>query len=235
MLDQIHGSTGKRFRVDDVRPPPDDWPSIHYQVVLRPLDEPGTSVPLWCQTATVGAPPLQKGDVVTVTGQTPGRVFVELLGRGGADRARYYLVDPDYERDFDAWAQRQAEALRAKQWESLDIEHLAEEVEELRKTERKAVRSQLRRLTSHLLKWAYQPARRSDSWQDTILDARRLVDDWLEEDGNLTQELPALFAWAYPRARLEAAKDTRLPLATFPEACLWTLAQVLHEDFWPEA
>jgi hypothetical protein len=139
-----------------------------------------------------------------------------------------------YDTDFDAWAQQQAVALRAKNWAALDFEHLAEEVEELRKTERKAVRSQLRRLTSHLLKWAYQPARRSDSWQATILDARRLVADWLEEDGSLTRELPDLFAWAYPRARREAAKDTGLALVTFPEVCPWTLTQCLDEDFWPE-
>jgi hypothetical protein len=145
------------------------------------------------------------------------------------------MTTPDYDTDFYAWAQQQAAALRAKDWAALDLEHLAEEVEELRKTEAKAVQSQLRRLTSHLLKWAYQPVRRSDSWEAMILDARRLVADWLEEDGSLTRELPALFAWAYPRARREAAKDTELPLATFPEVCPWTVAQVLDEDFWPEA
>jgi hypothetical protein len=26
-----------------------------------------------------------------------------------------------------------------------------------------------------------------------------------------------------------------LAVATFPEACPWPLAQVLDEDFWPEA
>jgi hypothetical protein len=44
-----------------------------------------------------------------------------------------------------------------------------------------------------------------------------------------------LFAWAYSRARCEAAKDTGLPLAMFPEACPWSIEQVLDEDFWPEA
>jgi Domain of unknown function DUF29 len=145
------------------------------------------------------------------------------------------MTTPDYHTDFYAWAEAQAAALRAKDWAALDLEHLAEEVEDLRNTERKAVRSQLRRVTSHLLKWAYQPARRSDSWQTTILDARRLVADWLEEDRSLTRELPALFAWAYPRARREAAKDTRLPLATVPETCPWSIERVLDEDFWPEA
>jgi hypothetical protein len=142
---------------------------------------------------------------------------------------------PLYDTDFYAWAQQQAAALRATDWAALDVEHLAEAVEDVRKTERKAVRSQLRRLSSHLLTWAYQPTRRGESWQMTSLDARRLVADGLEENGTLTRELPALCAWAYPRARREAAKDTGLPLATFPEACPWAVAQVLDEDFWPEA
>ena len=140
-----------------------------------------------------------------------------------------------YDTDFDAWAQAQAAALRAKHWAILDIEHLAEEVEELRKSERKAVRSQLRRLMSHLLKWQHQPRRRSDSWLDTITDARRLLADDLEDSANVARELPALAAWAYPRARREAAKDTRLPLASFPEACPWPLERVLDEDFLPDA
>jgi len=144
------------------------------------------------------------------------------------------MTTPTYDTDFYAWAQQQAAALRAKDWAALDVEHLAEEVDDLRKTERKAMRSQLRRLTSHLLKWAYQPTRCGESWQTTILDARRLVADGLEENGSLTRELPALFAWAYPRARREAAKDTGLSLATFPEVCPWSVAQVLDEDFWAE-
>jgi hypothetical protein len=126
------------------------------------------------------------------------------------------MTTPTYDTDFYAWAAQQAAALRAKDWAALDLAHLAEEVEDLRKTERKAVRSQLRLAVSHLLKWASQPGRRSDSWQDTVREARRLVADWLEEDGSLTRELPTLFAWAYPRARREAAKDTGLPPGDVP-------------------
>jgi hypothetical protein len=139
-----------------------------------------------------------------------------------------------YDTDFDAWARQQAKALRMKDWAALDIEHLAEEVEELRRSERKAVRSQLRRLMSHLLKWRHQPRRRGESWQATIIDARRLLADDLEDSPTLTRELPVLLAWAYPRARREAAKDTGLPLATFPEVCPWTQEQLLDEEFWPE-
>jgi hypothetical protein len=39
---------------------------------------------------------------------------------------------------------------------------------------------------------------------------------------------------AYRHARADAPDATRLPPATFPEACPWTVEQVLDEDFWPE-
>jgi hypothetical protein len=61
------------------------------------------------------------------------------------------MTKASYDTDCYAWAQ--AQALREKEWTALDIEHLAEEVEDLRKTERRAVRSQLRLILSHLLKW----------------------------------------------------------------------------------
>jgi hypothetical protein len=139
-----------------------------------------------------------------------------------------------YDTDFDAWAQQQASALRAKAWNQLDIEHLAEEVEDLRKTERNALRSQLRRLTGHLLKWHYQPEKRSESREATIRDARGLLEDGIEASPSLAGQLDTLLAWVYPRARRQAAKDTGLPLATFPGTCPWSMEQLLNEDFWPD-
>jgi Domain of unknown function DUF29 len=145
------------------------------------------------------------------------------------------MTTPNYDTDFYAWAQAQAAALRAKDWAALDLEHLAEEVEELRKTERRGVRSQLRLILSHLLKWVAQPDKRTDSWRSTIANGRVLVQEDLEDIPSLTRELPELFTWAYPRARHDAAKDTGLPLTTFPDLCPWPPEQVLREDFWPEA
>jgi len=140
----------------------------------------------------------------------------------------------NYDTDFGAWAQQQAAALRAKDWAALDLEHLAEEVDDLRKSERRAVRSQLRLILSHLLKWIYQPARRAESWRSTIANGRVLVQEDLEENATLARELDALAAWAYPRARRDAARETGLALATFPETCPWPVAEVLDEDYWPE-
>jgi Domain of unknown function DUF29 len=140
----------------------------------------------------------------------------------------------DYDTDFYAWAQRQAQALRAKDWGALDLKLLAEEVEDLRKTERRGVHSQLRLILSHLLKWVYQPEKRTESWRSIIANGRVLVQEDLEDLPSLAPELETLAAWAYPRARRDAVKDTSLPLATFPEVCPWSVEQVLAEDFWPE-
>jgi hypothetical protein len=101
----------------------------------------------------------------------------------------------------------------------LDLERLAEEVEDLRKTERRAVRSQPRLILSRLLRWCYQPDKRTDSWRSTIANGRVLVQE----------DLPNL-----ARARRDAAQRTGLSLATSPEARPWPIAQVLAEEFWPE-
>jgi hypothetical protein len=145
------------------------------------------------------------------------------------------MTTPDYDTDFYAWAAQQAAALRAKDWAALDLEHLAEEVEDLRKTERRAVRSQLRLILSHLLKWIAQPPRRTESWRSTITNGRVIVQEDLEDLPTLARELPDLCTWAYPRARRDAAKETGLPLTAFPEVCPWPVEQVLDEDFFPEA
>jgi Domain of unknown function DUF29 len=141
----------------------------------------------------------------------------------------------DYETDFYQWTQTQAAALRAKDWGALDVDNLAEEIESLGNEQRHAVRSHLRVLLWHGLKWAYQPDHRSTSWRTSILNARAEIADRLEDYPSLRPRVPALLASAYPRARRLAAAETGLPLATFPEVCPWPLEQVLDEDFWPEA
>jgi hypothetical protein len=146
------------------------------------------------------------------------------------------MTTPDYDTDFYAWTQAQAAAIRAKEVTALDIDHLAEEVEDLGRAVRKAIGSQLERLLSHLLKWQYDPAtdpRRL--WRVTIRHARREIADDLAENRSLQGYPAERLSLAYRRARLDAADETDLPLTTFPEACPWPIEQVLDDDFWPGA
>jgi enoyl-CoA hydratase/carnithine racemase len=94
-----------------------------------------------------------------------------------------------YERDFAAWAEAQAEALRAGRLDALDVEHLAEEIGDLSKRERDAIESHLETLVLHLLKWRYQPDRRTRSWEATIKVARRNIAKLLRRSPSLRRGL----------------------------------------------
>jgi hypothetical protein len=139
----------------------------------------------------------------------------------------------DYDRDFYAWTLAQAEALRAKDWQALDPEHLAEEIEGLGKSDRRALQSHLRILLLHLLKVAHQRQPRL-SWLRSIRNSREAIELVLGDSPSLRRELPDCLAWAYPKACRAAAEETRLPLATFPEQCPWNLDQLQDDDFLPE-
>ena len=141
----------------------------------------------------------------------------------------------DYDTDFYAWTQAQAAALRAKDLAALDLDHLAEEIDALGNEQRHAVRSHLRVLLWHLLKWAYQPDHRTPSWRTSIRNARTEITDRLDDYPSLRPHVPALLTAAYRPARGLAADETGLPLASFPGICPWPVDQVLDEEFWPEA
>jgi Domain of unknown function DUF29 len=99
-----------------------------------------------------------------------------------------------------------------------------------------ALTSHLETLLRHLLKWAYQPQGQSwgHSWVDSIRAARTDAQALLARYPHLRTRQETAYARAYPRARRQAARETGLPLAIFPQVCPWTAAQVLNTDFWPE-
>ena len=140
-----------------------------------------------------------------------------------------------YDADFYAWTQAQAGALRAKDWKALDLEHLAEEIESLGVSDRRTIRSHLRILLMHRLKWTYQPDKRSESWRSSMYTARIFIEETVQDSPSLRGFLPEALAWAYVRARQDAADETGLPLTTFPEICPWSLDQLQEPVFLNEA
>jgi hypothetical protein len=142
-----------------------------------------------------------------------------------------------YDHDFYAWTQEQAALLREGAVHDLDVTNLAEEMESLGKSDRRALGSHLRNLVLHLLKWHAQPTGRhpGPSWRSSIRNARAEIAVLLDDSPSLRREVPGLLVRWYPLARLDAADETGVPLATFPDTCPWTPAQVLDDAFWPEA
>jgi len=120
----------------------------------------------------------------------------------------------DYETDFVAWTENQAELLRRRAAGELvndmDWANLAEEIEAVGRSERRELRHRMVRLLQHLLKWHFQPERRSRSWQSTIRTQRREIETLLEDSPTLRQTLPEVVAKAYAAARQEAEAETGL-------------------------
>jgi hypothetical protein len=138
-----------------------------------------------------------------------------------------------YEEDFYAWANQQAELLRAGKISEADIEHIAEEIESMGKGEKRELISRLNVLLLHLLKWQYQPGRRGASWQATIRVQRRDLAAHMRDNRSLKAVLPEAIEQAYGNAIIEAGAETGLLESTFPAACPWSMEQLMDLDFWP--
>jgi hypothetical protein len=138
-----------------------------------------------------------------------------------------------YENDIVAWAKEQAYLLRSGKLSVLDIEHIAEEIEDVGKSEQRELASRMSVLLSHLLKWHYQPERQSSSWQRTVKEQRKAVLRRLKNTPSLKvsindkEWLEDVWGDAVSIAIQETGMDC------FPEACPWTIANMLSEGWLP--
>lgn len=138
-----------------------------------------------------------------------------------------------YDQDFFAWANEQAQLLRAGKLADADIEHIAEEIESMGRAEKRELVSRLTVLLLHLLKWQFQPERRGASWEATITVQRDDLDDHLNDNRSLKAQLLEAVQSAYHKASILAHGETGLPRQTFPINCPWTVEQIMAADFWP--
>jgi hypothetical protein len=133
-----------------------------------------------------------------------------------------------YEVDETAWLETTAELIRQGRLDAVELDVLAEYLTDMAKRDRREVYSRLVVLLAHLLKWEYQPDHRSRAWQGTILEQQRELRQLLES-GTLRNHALAVFADAYADARKQAAAETGLARAAFPEACPWQLDDALAD------
>ena len=136
-----------------------------------------------------------------------------------------------YDSDTAAWAVEQAAALRNRSTNILDWDNLAEEIEGVAANQRKEIRSRLKILCRHLLKWEYQPEHHSRSWHSTIYTQRDEIGECLEDSPSLRPYPATVLSRVYVIARNEVELETHL--LHLPTVCPWTIEQVLNVDFLP--
>jgi hypothetical protein len=139
-----------------------------------------------------------------------------------------------YFSDFSAWIDQTTQLLQEHRWQEIDVVHLIEEIKDLGKSERRAIASQLTRLLLHLLKWEYQPHRRSDSWLDSITDARTQIELAIADSPSLKNYPIQELEDSYQKALRQASKQTNIEISGFPRSCPYSLELVLAEDWLPE-
>jgi hypothetical protein len=139
-----------------------------------------------------------------------------------------------YERDFCLWLDQQAALLREGRLVELDVANLLEEIESMGRKDRKAVKSNLAVVLSHLLKYRFQPDQRSGSWRASIVEHRQRLRDDLEESPSLAVHAEAVLERAYADARARALAETGLPANQVPRTCPYTLEQTLDLNYLPD-
>jgi hypothetical protein len=138
-----------------------------------------------------------------------------------------------YETDFAEWINEAASLLKQGQFSELDLGNLIDEVETLGRSERNALRSNLRVLLMHLLQWQYQPRKRTHSWKATIREHRNRIQEILEDSPSLKDYYAQVFHQSYGKAQALAADETGLEIHHFPAESPYNLKQVLDADFLP--
>jgi len=140
-----------------------------------------------------------------------------------------------YDQDFLQWTIRNAELLRSGRLSEADIEHIAEEIEDLGKNQQRELGSRLRVLITHLLKLRVEPASRGvQGWKATVRVQRSELRRLLRQAPSLASEIPVEVGEVYSDAVARAAAGTRRPDSSFPESCPFTPDQILDVEFFAE-
>lgn len=148
------------------------------------------------------------------------RVYADVLG----DVPERIDIAADYDVDLARWTLDQIDFLRRGKLDLLDVDNLIEELQALGRRDGRELKSHLINLFAHLLKWQFQPQRRSGSWASTIENSCDEVAGLVGDSPGLRRLLHPngdLVAEAYVTACRRAAREPGLSPDTFPDACPW--------------
>ncbi|MBF0606586.1 MAG: DUF29 domain-containing protein [Magnetococcales bacterium] len=139
-----------------------------------------------------------------------------------------------YEVDFYQWAFRNADLLRQGRFAEIDLENIIEELESMARNNKRELLSRLKVLIMHLLKWQYQPKRRSESWRTTIRDQRDEIKFLLEDSPSLKYNIETVIAKGFITAKGGVEDETGISARQLPETCPYTFEQLMDYSFRPE-
>jgi hypothetical protein len=135
-----------------------------------------------------------------------------------------------YDTDFYSWTTQTSQLLKERRFSELDLENLIEEIEDLGRSEYRALGSRLEVLLMHLLKAKYQPEMHTKSWDLTIQEQRLRVHRLLRDNPGLKPKLPQAWEDAWKPALIQAQRETGLDAAAFPQENPFTLDEAITTE-----
>jgi Domain of unknown function DUF29 len=124
--------------------------------------------------------------------------------------------------------------LREGRLDQLDVANLLEEIEDMGRSEKRAVESNLVTLLTHLLKYQWQADQRLSGWRGSIVEHRRRLRKLIAESPSLRPIMRGMFVDCYADSCEQAAAETGLSPDAFPAEPPFTLEQVLDPRYLPE-
>ena len=138
-----------------------------------------------------------------------------------------------YNRDYCLWLIHTAQLIKAGNFSEIDAANLIEEIEDMGRNEKRAIESNLVVVLLHLLKYKYQPEKKTNSWKASIREHRRRLRKAFSVSPSLKPYLKEVFAESYQDSREQAADETGLSIDNFPTLCPFTVAEVLDSNYLP--
>lgn len=154
-------------------------------------------------------------------------VFEKIMERSPINPKTLYNVD------YLQWINQTLTQLKNKAYGEVDWDNLIEELEDMGRSERRALESNLIIVLLHLLKWQYQPDKRTGSWESSLIEHRRRIRKALKESPSLTPFLEKILIESYQQAIKQAKAETGLPKNRFPPQCPYDLVSILDDEFLP--
>lgn len=139
-----------------------------------------------------------------------------------------------YEQDYALWLDTTCQLIKAGRLADVDIANLLEELDDMGRSEKRVLTNNLIVVLIHLLKYAYQPGQRSNSWRFTLKEHRRRLQEALAASPSLKLYFDQILADCYCESRDLAATETGVHWENFPLDSPFTHEQVLDREYLPQ-
>ena len=119
-----------------------------------------------------------------------------------------------YHHDLNLWRQEVIKAIQNKQLENMDWDNLIEEINDMGASERRALRSYMKRLIEHILKlkyWNSEKKYNQRGWEKEVINFREEIKIILEESPSLNNYLEQNYLDWYAKSVKAMKREFSIP------------------------